>query len=255
MKLRAIIIDDEESAVNNISFNIDEYCSDKIEVIASATDPLEGIKLVKNHKPDILFLDVQMPKLDGFQVLEKLNELSFFLIFISAYSKYGVRAVKASAFDYLLKPLDPLEFKGTIEKIYNINQEFIEKGEKIELNRTALKLLKQNLKSTEAPSEIMVSHNDYMVKLNVSDILYIEAEVNYVYIYVNDGRKMLVARTLKSFEEILDKNIFLRIHKSYIVNKSFIKKAIKKEQYFIILNNEQELPLARRRAKSILNTL
>ncbi len=255
MKLNAVIIDDEDSGIKNISYNIENFCFDKIAVQASTTDPVKGIELVKQCKPDVLFLDIQMPVIDGFEVLERLTDLSFFLVFTTAYSQYGIRAVKASAFDYLLKPIDPIEFKETVDKMHKAFNKIKNKGATIELNKTALLLLNENLKTKNAPKHIMVPQQDYMVKLDVSEILYIEADVNYAFIYIQSGKKIMVARTLKSFEEILDKDHFIRIHKSFLVNKQFVKETRRKQQYFVMMKNDALLPIARRRVKEVLEIL
>ncbi len=255
IKLSAIIIDDEEKAINNLTYNINQFCSTKVELIASTTNPVEGIKLVKQHKPDILFLDIQMPIINGFEVLNELPNFYSFLVFVTAHSQYGIRAVKASAFDYLLKPIDPIEFSATIDRMYDLFHKMKNKGLTVEINRTALSLLKNNLSSKDAPNEIMIPQKDLMKKVKVSDILYISGDANYVTIHTKLGKSYVAAKTLKVYEEILDEKLFVRIHKSFLVNKQYVKGTTKKEQHYVILKNDAELPIARRRLKAVLNSL
>ncbi len=255
MKLKAILIDDERSSLANLSYNISAYFKEQIEIVAQTTDPFKGLELIKTHQPDILFLDIKMPKLDGFQLLEKIPEKAFFLIFTTAYSNYGVRAIKASAFDYLLKPIDPLELKATVERIIQIISLQNNKTNGLRGMKHALNLLMKNIKSKTYPSQIIVPYQDGSKTIIVDDILYIIADVNYSVIHIKNQGRLIVSRTLKSFEELLDVNQFFRIHKSYLVNSKYVTQVVKKEQHCVKLEGGEELPIARRRTKAILDKL
>lgn len=256
MKLKAIIIDDERSSLANLSYNITAYFEEQIAIVAQTTDPLQGVELVNIHQPDILFLDIKMPQLDGFQVLERIPNKFFFLIFTTAYSDYGVRAIKASAFDYLLKPIDPLELKETVERILQIIN--LQKGRSHKQAQTnyALSLLMQNINTTNFPQQIMLPSLDEVKMIEVDEILYIGGDNNYSVIYMLDKQKHIVSKTLKYFEDLLDPNQFIRIHKSFLVQVKCIKGTSKKEgATYAKLENGEELVIARRRVKSTIHKL
>ncbi len=254
-KQRAIIIDDEIDSLNNLCYLLNTYCGNDIEIIAQTSSPQKAIVLINDLKPDILFLDIKMPNIDGFQLLEQLEQHNFFLVFTTAYSEYGIRALKASAIDYLLKPIDPVELKGAIDKIKHLVQLKAQSNLTKTTNKNAIHLLLNNLTSNSFPKQIMIPHQDQLKMVNVSEIVSIAADINYSIVHMLDDTKYLVAKTLKSFEELLDTHSFLRIHKSYIINLFFIKETIKSDQYYIILKNEQRFPIARRRVKMVMDKI
>lgn len=255
MTIKAIIIDDEEKGLNSLAYNIKEFCSSEIDLVFQTQKPEMGLKAINKLKPKIVFLDIQMPRMNGFELLQKISFKNFFLIFTTAHSKYGIRAIKASAFDYLLKPIDPIELRETTNRIVEIINKNLSPHFDFQYRLPSLNSLNEAVESNSYPKHVTLPFQDHFKMFDVHSIIYIEADVNYSSLSILDKGNFIVARTLKSFEEVLDDDIFFRIHKSYLVNRHFISEIIKKSNYELKLKNGIVLPIARRRAKKVFDKL
>ncbi len=243
-KLRSIIVDDELHGRDNLRKIIETYCPE-IEVIDAAETVLSAKFLVDHHKPDVVFLDINMPVLNGFDFLEQFNERSFMVVFVSAHDDYGINAVKAGAVDYLLKPVDIKELKQTVKKLLLMK------------NKTGDFVNKEILPSSDK-LVIPTSHGFDIIMLD--DIIRLEAEGCYTKIVLNDGKKIIVSRTLKDLENAIPKGKFFRVHKSHMVNLQFIKSFSKIDGNHVTMMDGSKIEISRRKApeffqeiKTVLN--
>jgi two-component system LytT family response regulator len=247
MSIRSVIIDDEPNNVENLQSIINTYCPE-VEVVQTAFNVVEGIIAIKSNQPDLVFLDIQMPGASGFDVLKAFAAINFEIIFITAYDQYGIQAIKFSALDYLLKPINITEFKLAISKAkdkiaakkqnYNINNllEYIKAGQR-ESPKIALPTL----------TEIRY--------IKVNTIVRCEAENNYTTFYLENGEQILVCKTLKEFAELLQPHHFIRPHQSHLVNMHFIKSYLKEDGGTLLLNDQTKIPISRQNKDRIKEEL
>ena len=243
--LTAIIIDDELKGRIALKQKIHDYCTD-ILLEGEAENGMEGIKLIEAIHPDIVFLDIEMPRMDGFEMLHRLPGKNFHLIFTTAYDQYAIKAIKYAAFDYLLKPIDIEELKLAVSKIHSNQQ--IYTGKKLEL-------LDQNIHGKNAFNKIAVSTLDGLLFFDIKDIVHLEANSNYTTIYFNNRPKLIASKTLKDFEELLPADIFFRTHHSHLINLNFIKRYIKGDGGQIELLNGNYADVSRRKKDEFLKVM
>lgn len=231
--MNAIIIDDEERARLNLRLLVQEFCPE-IEILDECKNIPEAVKSIHKHQPNVVFLDIEMPGHSGLELLDFFSEkdVTFSIIFTTAYNNYAIKAFKLSAVDYLLKPINPLELQNAVELVKKKNNQI-----------EHLTALKRNLEQQDTLLGIPVSGKILFV--NSNDILYLKADGSYTQIVKKDNSTLLVSRNLKSFEENLefDKK-FMRIHKSYIVNTKFINAIIKSNGGSVELMNGEEIPIS-----------
>lgn len=234
--IKAVIIDDLQEAITVLTADINTYCSN-IEIIGHANGVVSGAKLIKELKPDLVFLDIQMPDGSGFDLLEILNDqVEFKLIFTTASDEYAIKAFKFSAIDYLLKPIDPDDLIAAVQKLENQITP-----------ASRLDLLKANL---EKPKKIALNTVDKIHIVDIDDIIRLESHINYTKFYFNNGQKLLVTKTLKEFDKLLSDHEFIRVHQSHLVSTNEIK-AFLKQSGEILLKDESRIPVSTRK-KTIL---
>lgn len=203
-KFTALIIDDEEDSRSNTKSMLENYCPE-IEVIGEAANGMEGKVKIQELKPNVVFLDVNMPGMNGFEMLEGIYNRDFCVIFLTAYSEHGITAVKAGALDYLLKPLMLSELQGAVKKVVQHYEG--QKGE--------AKSQDKNL--------VLINHSKGFTLVDYKDIVWLEASDNYTNLFLVDGKKIVASKTLKEFEAILPNTTFFRIHRSALINVTFVK--------------------------------
>jgi two-component system LytT family response regulator len=244
---KAIIIEDEQQAANLLEAMLSEIDS-SVQVVEKCQDLPAGVKSVKKHSPDIVFLDIELPVYSGIQLLDFFNpeEINFHIIFTTASNDYAVRAFEMSAVDYLMKPLQSEKLKAALEKVSR---------KQLISGLESLPLLKQNFQP-DGNRKIVVPVASGFEILNLKDICYFKAEGSYTQIYFNDGNPLIVSKNLKHFEFILaGMNSFVRIHRSFIANISFAKKIFRKDGGILVLENNTELPVAEDKMQMILEAL
>lgn len=243
--LKAIIIDDESKGRMALAQKLTDYCKEVL-IVGEAENGEAGIKLIEKTKPDIVFLDIEMPRMDGFEMLHRLPQKNFHLIFTTAYDQYAIKAIKYAAFDYLLKPVDIEELKLAISKISMYQHAHTEKK---------LELLDQNLSGKNAFNKIAISTLDGLLFFEIKDIVHLEANSNYTTLYFVSGSKLVASKTLKDFEELLPADIFFRVHHSHLINLNYIKRYIKGDGGQIELQNGNYVDVSRRKKEEFLKTI
>lgn len=225
---------------------LEDFCED-IKVCALCQNVDEGIKAIKEFKPEIVFLDIQMQRETGFDLLTRIKDINFEVIFTTAHSEYAIKAFKFSAIDYLLKPIDIQELKHAIEKV----------NKKLHDNISLrLEHLVQNLRSTSSENyKLALPTSEGLLFVKVSNILYCEASSNYTEIVTEDGKKHVVSRTLKEYDEMLTDHNFFRIHNSYLINLNAIKKYVRGEGGYVVMNNDRSLDVSKRKKESFLSRI
>lgn len=236
MNLKTIIIDDEQDAVNFIKSIIEEYCP-KLEVAGSANSAKEGSKLIIDKTPDLVFLDVEMPHGSGFDLLANFPDNTFDVIFVTAFNHYAIKAIKFSAVDYILKPINISEFIKAVDKVIDGKTKNHNKGE----NFTTLL---ENVRST-LPAKLAIPTSDGMEYLNTKEIIRVEADRSYSWFFLADRRKILVSRNLKEYQELLSDRNFFRTHNSHLINLEYVKKYIRHEGGAVELTDGSQVPISR----------
>jgi two-component system LytT family response regulator len=241
--LRTIIVDDEKHCVKTLEIAISKYCPD-VEIIAKCTSPIEAIQCINEKNPDLLLLDIEMPRMNAFELLEKLEKIDFEIIFTTAYDQYALDAFKVNAVDYLLKPIDEKDLIHSIKKIKerkHVSESYIEFIiEKIQKNTMG------GLKRIPIPSA------EGLTFVDVNEIVYCRAESNYTNIILHDHKKKIIAKTLKSFEKLLPLTHFFRPHQSYIVNLYHVEKFIRSDGGYLVMSNGHKVSISRNKKDSFL---
>jgi len=246
--IKAVIVDDEQLAIESLQWEIENFSQD-IKVIESFTNPKEAVSGINYLKPDLVFLDIEMPEIDGFQLLQLLDYKNFDLIITTAYNQYAIQAFKANAIDYLLKPVDPDDLIQAIERVKNrqLNNSSTQNIEAV-LN----KLVKTGF---ERPKKIPLNLSNKIILVEADNILYCKSDGSYTTVFMTDGTEHLVSKSIKYFEELLPESYFVRVHKSYMVNLNEIKELIKQGTGEIILSNERIIPISRSHRKQVFEAL
>ncbi|MGG6229799.1 LytR/AlgR family response regulator transcription factor [Tenacibaculum sp. SDUM215027] len=241
--LRAVIVDDEPKAIQGLSWELSTFEND-IEIIETFTVAEKAIKFINDNSIDCLFLDIEMPTMDGFQLLEKLDNKDFAIIITTAYNEYAIKALKNQAIDYLLKPIDSDDLEETIGRVklhYKKNNN-TEKVEKI--------LSSFNKKFNRR--KITINTDGKLVFLSQDEILFVESDGNYSTIYTTGvNKKIVVTKKLKEINLLLPEDHFFRIHNSYIINLNKIKEFLKSDGY-VVLENNHKIPVSRQRKSDFL---
>ncbi|MBL4706280.1 MAG: response regulator transcription factor [Flavobacteriales bacterium] len=239
--IKVIIVDDEVDALVTIERFLTKFCP-QITVIAKADNVQSAIEAIHTNEPDIVFLDINLQEGTGFDVLEKVDANKFKTIFTTAYSEFAIKAFEVKAFQYLLKPINPLKLQAAVNDVIE-GVELVEK----------LKALNDIIASF--PTEkIGLPVKDKITLTKIDDILRLESESNYTKVFLVNGKSVLVAKTLKVFDELLEDKSFERVHKSHMVNVNYISTFIKKEN-ILTLSTGSEVPVSRRYKQSLLDTI
>lgn len=240
--LTAIIIDDEEMGRIALREKLNNYCPE-VEIVGYADDGTSGLELIETLNPDMVFLDIEMPNMGGFEMLAQLKEQSFHLIFTTAYDQYAIKAIRFAAFDYLLKPVDIDELKQAVNRIGKSSSKD---------TRQKLEVLQHNMESETLLDKIAVPTLEGLLFLNIESMVHLEADSNYTTIHLANGGKEVTSRTLKDYEELLPKSIFFRCHHSHLVNLKSIKRYIKGDGGQIELDNGHFVAVSRRKKDDFL---
>ncbi len=240
--IKAIIIDDEKHCIITLEHLLKQ--NKNVMVVATTQDSTKALELIEEHQPDLVFLDIEMPKMNGFDVIAQFNPVPFKVVFTTAYDQYALKALRLNALDYLLKPIDEDEIAIALDKFKN--QEAAITTEQV-----------QNLHlftNGKLQDTIALSTQEGLLFVKIDDIMYLEASSNYTMIVMHDKSKHLASKTLATFEEVLqDNTLFFRSHKSNIVNLKFIKQYIRGEGGELIMLDGKNIPLSRTKKQEFLD--
>jgi two-component system, LytTR family, response regulator len=241
--ISTIIIDDEPKNIKLLQQMLAAHCQ-QVEITATESDAKKGLLLIGEIKPQLIFLDVEMPHLNGFDLLKKLEPVSFEVIFVTAYSHYAVEAFEHHATGYITKPINT---EKLIAAVHTAAKRIEEKN----INKNLFSLLEQNTMQS-APDKIPLSTSNGLVFVKITDIMYCESSGNYTHFFLCDNKKIVVSRQLGEYEKLLPENNFTRIHDKYIINLAYIKEYIKGSGGEVVLENGKEIPVATRRKEDFL---
>lgn len=235
--LRAILIDDEQKGLDALKILIEKYIV-SVKIVAESTKPFEAIELIENYKPEIVFLDINMPEMNGFELLEKLSWKNFNLVFTTAHQEHALKALKVNAFDYLLKPIDHEDLKKAIDKISAKIENDLE--DKFNFNDFSWVV------QPASKSKIIINSKSGIESVNVSEIVYLESKSNYTHIHLQDSKTILTSKTLKEFEDQLCVSgfDFMRVHNSFVINLTKVARYVKSDEC-VILAGDLKIPLSK----------
>jgi two-component system LytT family response regulator len=244
--IRALLIDDEHHSNQTLRYELERHCPD-VEILDEALSGQEGIEKIARHKPDLVFLDIEMPGMSGFEMLRRLAPVEFDIIFVTAYDQYAIRAFRIAAVDYLLKPITKDHLKEAVARITE-RHTVAEQQQKFET-------LIHNLSDGMRSPRIALPSGRGMDFVQVADIIYCRADSNYTHICLHDGKKYTLAKTLKDIEQLIDLEIFFRIHQSYLVNMQHVQRYVRDDGGYVIMPDKAKIPIAKRRKEEFMALL
>lgn len=249
MSLRALIVDDESDARENLRIMLEDNCPE-VEVVAQASSAEQARKLIDDHKPQALFLDIKMPGEDGFSLLRSVKHLEVPVVFTTAYDEYALQAFKQNALDYLEKPIDPEELKRAVRKLTRLSGDPAAGAQHV----SALEALMSD-PGSPLSTRVAVPSRDGLVLIKHEDITHLEASDSYTTVFTRDGKKVISSKHIRVFETNLDAKKFFRVHKSYIINLEHLKGFSRGEGNMAMLDNGALIPVSRRRLPDFLGMI
>ncbi|TKG94038.1 response regulator transcription factor [Puteibacter caeruleilacunae] len=244
-KIKSVIIDDEINNCKNLENLLQRYCNE-VEVLGMAHGALDGIDLIKQLNPELVFLDIRMPDGTGFDLLDHFTQPDFDVIFITAYDQYAIKAIRMSAIDYLLKPVNIMELKTAISRA-------IEK-QKGSPNEQLLNYL-ENQQRQGSDRKIALPTAERILFVQLHEIIRCQGENNYTHIYLTNGDHVLVSKTLKEYEELLGESGFIRVHQSHLINREYIRSYEKQDGGYIKMTDDSTISISRQRKENVLRIL
>ena len=244
--LKAIIIDDEPYCCEILAAMLESDCPE-IEITGICNNAKDALTTIRQYSPDLVFLDVEMPRMNGFEMLEQLPTINFHLIFTTSYNQYALKAIRFSAIDYLLKPIDREELKRAVQKVKDKIQVPIPQQ---------LEILLQKLRQPSSPvNKIALPTMEGLQMIPVDIIISCESDDNYTILQLKNKKKILVTRSLKEMEEILEQHSFIRVHRSYLVNLNEIEKYIKGDGGYLVMSDGSSIDVAKNKKELLLKKL
>tara|TARA_B100000780_G_scaffold278418_2_gene251896 strand:- start:1678 stop:2430 length:753 start_codon:yes stop_codon:yes gene_type:complete len=247
MDKKAIIVDDEVKAQKNLSSLIEEFAPE-IKILGTASTVKEAIQLIDEIQPDVVFLDVEMDGESGFDLLESIDHPEFDVVFVTAHDEYAIKAFKYAATDYLLKPID-------IEELENCASNLSLKRSNNDREAQQRLLLDNIKKQQDSFSKIVLPTLENLLFVESKEIIRCESTDNYTHVYLNTGKKILVSKNIKHFEEVLEPLGFYRIHRSHLVNLNYIVEYYRGEGGYVIMKDESSIPVSRRKKVPFLDRI
>lgn len=246
--IKSIIIDDELKSCTSLFNKLKTHCPD-VEVLEICNSGEEGLRAIRELTPQLVFLDIEMPVMNGFAMLDKVEKKDFEVIFITAYNEHAVKAIKCSALDYLVKPVDTDELKLALQR-------FHEKGESMQRSESQYDILLHNFKSGQVTKhKIALPTLEGMVFSQLNDIIRLESDSNYTTFYFGSGTKQIVSKTLKEFEHLLEGYNFYRVHNSHIINLDHIRIYKKGDGGIVVMSDGSEITISTRRKAEFVKRL
>lgn len=247
--IKAIIIDDEHDSIDTLKWKLENYCPE-VSVPETFNDPTHGLSFLKSNSIDLLFLDIEMPKLNGFDVLREYGDIDFDVIFTTAYDDFGIQAIKFSALDYLLKPVQVQELREAVNKHLSRNRVPA-------VNQQQIELLFKNIQLEQSgkPGMIGLATKESIEFVEPDEIAFCASDSNYTMVHFTDGRKKLISKTLKEFDMMLNRYQFFRPHHSYLVNLRQVKEYIRTDGGYLVMRNKTTIPVSKSKREDFLRLL
>jgi two-component system LytT family response regulator len=243
--IKAIIIDDEKYCCETISILLENL--PEVAVVAVCYNAKDALAAIRQYTPDLLFLDVEMPKMNGFEMLEQLSSVNFDIIFTTSYNHYAIKAIRFSAIDYLLKPVDEEELKYAVQKVIQRSQKTIPEQ---------FEVLLQKINQPSTPiNKIALPTLEGFQMIKIDSIISCESDSNYTTLRLKNDRKIIVCRNLKDLEDLLEEHSFARVHRSYLVNLNEIEKFIKGDGGYLIMSDGSKVDVSRNKKEDLLKRL
>ena len=244
MMVRCILVDDEMNALEMMEWLLKTYCP-QVEILAMCTSAEEAIGRIRQLQPDVIFLDIEMPRMNGFEMLEQFDKLFFDVVFCTAYDQFAIKAFKYSALNYLLKPVDPEDLMATVTRI---------EARRMVPTREQFDLLLQSMRQPrrETPQRIALTSGDGMIFVPTSEILYCEADSNYTKIVLEGGRRVVVSKVLKEIDEALSGPDFCRVHSSFLINVNHIRKYVRGDGGYLVMDDDHTISISRNRRQEFM---
>ena len=244
--INSILIDDEQDGIEELQESIAKYCHE-INILGAFTNPTEGLHAIRKLNPDLLFLDVQMPGMSGFELLERLSPVNFEVIFVSAFDRYAIKAIRFSALDYLLKPIDIDELMRAVARV----------KDRKERNSYSIQSALHNNERLRSGviEQLAVPSADGIEFFEVKDIIFCKADGCYTTIYLKGKQPKIVTRVLKDFEDFLSESGFSRVHNSFLINLRHVKRYVRGEGGYVIMTDDHQVDISRRRKDEFLSML
>ena len=245
-QIKAILIDDERSSLQNLEQKIREFCPE-IRILAAVEQPADAIFLIRHHRPDVIFLDIEMPHMNGFRMLSELGDYSAEIVFTTAYNHYAIEAIRMSAFDYLMKPVAIQDLRVTVDRL----------GKRLaSATQERLNVLRQSLnRNISQESRIAVPTWEGLEFILIRNVVRIESSSNYSRIFFINADPLLVTKQLKEFEEMLLPYRFCRVHNVHLINLNYVRKYIRGEGGSVIMENGDEIDVSRRKKDDFLKLI
>jgi two-component system LytT family response regulator len=233
MSLKTIIVDDEPDSVKLLLLQLSQHCPE-VEVAGTYTSSVKALPAIEKLQPDLVFLDIEMPIMNGFELLEKILHLPFSIIFITAYNQYALKAFRFNAVDYLVKPIDAKDLIEAVSKAAN----------RIKPTATQLSLIQKQMRGEPATKIAIPGQQGGISFIDLNEIVYSEASNNYSKLILTDGKQFLISKTLKDVQEVLEEEHFLRVHRQYIINLNHVKH-FNRNEGILTMDNGDHIPIAR----------
>ena len=242
--ISAVIVDDMPAAIQNLQEDLQSYCPE-VKIIGTAEGVVSAAKLLKQVQPDVVFLDIQLQDGSGFDLLEILPQATFRVIFTTASDAFAIKAFRYSAVDYLLKPVDPDDL---MEAVAKVKQQHTSSSER-------LNLLLDTVKSKQTPTRLALHTQEKILVAEIANIIRCESTGNYTHFYFTDGSKLLVTKTLKEYDKLLQEHQFVRVHQSHLINAQLIREYIKTEGGYLVMKDGSRVPVSVRKKPDVIKLL
>jgi two-component system LytT family response regulator len=244
--IKAIIVDDEPDCCETIVSLLEDYCQ-SVEVKGVYNNAADALASILKQSPDLVFLDVEMPRMNGFEMLEQLPQINFDIIFTTGYDQYALKAIRFSAIDYLLKPVDREELQRAVQKAMHRSQRTI--AQQVEI-------LMQKIHQPSKPiSKIALPTMEGLQMVPVDSVISCESDSNYTVLLLKNKKKLIVSTTLKEMEEMLEEHSFARVHRSYLINLNEVEKYVKGEGGYLIMSDGSTIDVSRNRKEQLMKQL
>lgn len=244
--MKAIIVDDEPLCCQSLQLLLEQNCPD-VSIVGIYNNGISALEALRSQTVDLVFLDVEMPRMSGFEMLEALGAITFKLIFTTSYDKYALNALRVSAIDYLLKPIDRRELVHAVEKVRSAADA---------VNTQQIEMLLQRIHQPTRPMlKIALPSIEGLEMVPIENILYGESSDNYTHIFLKGGKKMLVTRSLKEMEELLEEHSFARVHRSFLVNLNEVERYVRGDGGYVMMSDGKMIDVSRGKKDELLKKL